>query len=126
FAIIVQILVLYVATTSFSSWYRLRHVPGPRLAGFTRFWLAITSLGGRMQQVWVDLEKDYDSRVVRIGPSMVTTSDPLAIRRLASARSSAQKDEWYRRARFAKGVDTLFTLTDAKVHDGYKSKAAAG
>ncbi|KAK6224057.1 hypothetical protein LQW54_000204 [Pestalotiopsis sp. IQ-011] len=57
---------------------------------------------------------------------MITTSDPGTIRRMAGARSTCHKDEWYRRARFEAGIDTLFTLLHPKAHDEYKSKAAAG
>jgi hypothetical protein len=110
---------------NFHSWYRLRHIPGPLQAALSSFWLAFTSLKGHNNDLWIRLDKDY-GELVRVGPNLVTTSDPSTIRRMAGARSTCQKDEWYRRARFEAGIDTLFTLLHPKVHDEYKSKTAAG
>jgi hypothetical protein len=107
------------------SWYRLRHIPGPFQAALSSFWLAFLSLKGHSNELWIDLDKQY-GKLVRIGPDLVTTSDPKTIRQMASARSTSAKHDWYRRARLGKDVDTLFTLLHPKVHDGYKAKAAAG
>lgn len=111
--------------TNFRSWYRLRHIPGPLHAALSAYWLAINSLKGHNNDLFIQLDEDYGG-VVRVGPNMVTTSDPGTIRRMAGARSTCHRDEWYRRARFEAGIDTLFTLLHPKAHDEYKSKAAAG
>ncbi|ETS87125.1 hypothetical protein PFICI_00953 [Pestalotiopsis fici W106-1] len=111
--------------TNLHSWYRLRHIPGPSQAALSSFWLAFTSLKGQNNDLWIHLDEKY-GQLVRVAPNLVTTSDPKTIRRMASARSTCWKDEWYRRARFEAGIDTLFTLLHPRAHDEYKSKAAAG
>jgi hypothetical protein len=120
---LVTSLVAYLSNALYG-WWRLRHIPGPPLAGFSALWLTFAVSKGQNHELWTRLDNKY-GRVVRVGPNMVTTSDPVVIRRMASARSMAFKDEWYSRAQIG-SVDILFTLLHPKTHDDYKAKAAAG
>lgn len=40
-------------------WYRLRHIPGPWICGFTSLWLVKECLGPRIDQSWKKLVDQY-------------------------------------------------------------------
>jgi len=61
-----------------STYWRLRHIPGPFWANFTnlpRIWWVKS---GRSQEIHLELHKKYGD-IVRFGPNMVSISDPAAI-----------------------------------------------
>ena len=47
------VLALYLAVTRVAAWLRLRHVPGPRGTGWSKFWLIRRQATGKLV---VDLE----------------------------------------------------------------------
>lgn len=44
--ILAAITIAYYVVTSFLSYRKLRHIPGPRLAAFSQFWLFKVTAGG--------------------------------------------------------------------------------
>lgn len=42
------VLLAYIATSTIKSWHRLRHIPGPPGAGFSKWWMLRNTLGGNM------------------------------------------------------------------------------
>lgn len=41
-------LVVYLVATSIGSWLRLRHIPGPRVAGWSKIWLVKRQVTGKL------------------------------------------------------------------------------
>lgn len=38
----------YCSVSTYTTWRRLRHIPGPRSAGFNKWWMLRNTLGGNM------------------------------------------------------------------------------
>jgi len=117
-------LALYYVVSSFTTWYRLRHVPGPFLASFSYLWLMRNNLLGISSTKLVHIKK-YGS-VVRVGPNYVLTDDSAAIRRISGARSTYGRDAWWTALRIDPRQDNMLTTVDTAVHDRLKAQTANG
>lgn len=113
----------YYIVSSYASWLRLRHVPGPFLASFSYLWLARINLLGITSDGLLSLRK-YGS-VVRIAPNYVLTDDPAALRRISGARSKYGRDVWWTGLRIDPRSDNMLTTTDVAAHDHLKSQTAS-
>ncbi|KXX74701.1 Pisatin demethylase [Madurella mycetomatis] len=111
----IGILILWVLFTRIRNWYALRHIPGPRTAGWSKFWLVRRQINGRLLQDLRDVSKKYGP-VARIGPRWVVVSSPSEIRRIWSIRSGYQRSPWYRGFRFDPNSDSVITMVDNKEH----------
>lgn len=58
-----DLLLLFLVLRFGKIYWRLRHVPGPRLAAFTDLWRLITVWGGRAETTYLDLHKKYGAWV---------------------------------------------------------------
>ncbi|KAI2625085.1 hypothetical protein GGR54DRAFT_594839 [Hypoxylon sp. NC1633] len=112
---------LWYIASAIVAWYRLRHIPGSFFASFSYLWMT--------KSILLDtLEKDLSGlktcgMLVRIGLNSVVTSNPEALRRIASARSRYTKDEWYASARFSPDQITMVILFDNHSHNKQKAKS---
>ncbi|KAI1395877.1 BcABA1, cytochrome P450 monooxygenase [Hypoxylon fuscum] len=113
----------YYLISAFTTWYRLRHVPGPFLASFSYLWLANVAKSGRQFWIYRDMYKKYGP-LIRVGPNELSTDDPEVIRKMNGVRSSYGRDPWYVAARFDPYHDNVFTLLEAGSHDKFKAKIA--
>lgn len=84
------LLVFWLGPTA-KSWWRLRHVPGPRLASSSWLWSASKMFWGQAN-AYEELNKYR--LVVRVGPNQVVVDDPSAFRQINGARSLASRDTW--------------------------------
>ncbi|KAM7208157.1 cytochrome P450 [Naviculisporaceae sp. PSN 640] len=115
---------LYYLVSSLTTWYRLRHVPGPFLASFSYLWLMKNNLLG-ISSTQLESLKKYGS-VVRIGPNYVLTDDPIALRRISGARSPYGRDDWWKALRIDPRQDNMLTTMDTAAHDRLKAQTANG
>ncbi|KAE9374995.1 pisatin demethylase [Stipitochalara longipes BDJ] len=107
-------------------WLRLRHIPGPPLAGWSKAaWLLRKALGGRFHLDTAEVCEKYGS-IVRIGPNELVTNDPDVLRRMSAVRSLYTRSEWYDGARFEPEYDSMFSERDEERHNMLRSKAAMG
>lgn len=67
------------------SWWHLHHIPGPFLASLTNFTRMRWVLTKRAHFIHQDLHKKYGD-VVRMGPNMVSISNPAVIHTLYPTR----------------------------------------
>ncbi|KAH8891802.1 cytochrome P450 [Thozetella sp. PMI_491] len=118
----VGIIAGYVLYTLWS-WYRLRHIPGPRLAGCSYFWVALNAISGNNYEAYLDLRK-YGS-LVRTGPNFLVTDDPDVLRTIAGSHSNYRRDTWYSAGRMTT-LDTMISILDTPRHDAIKAKTARG
>lgn len=118
------LLAVYYVVSAVRSWSRLRSVPGPWVATFSYAWLARVAASGRQGPIYRDLNKQYGSPLVRIGPNELTTDDPELLRRMAGARSAYGRDGWYLGAQFNPYHPNMFTMLDVREHDRAKAKTA--
>jgi hypothetical protein len=72
---IIGLLVLTLFAYLIRQHWRLRHFPGPFLASLSNLQRAYWVQTGRSQEVYYDLHSRYGD-FVRLGPSMVSISDP--------------------------------------------------
>lgn len=72
--------ILYIGMLLIQRYAALSHIPGPRLAAWTDFWLLYKyRSGGNAKQLYNDLERRYGP-TFRYGPKRVMFSDPAAVR----------------------------------------------
>jgi len=121
---VVIILITSYALTAIRTWYRLRHIPGPRLASFSYLWMVLNTMRGRNDKAYLGLRK-YGS-IARNGPNYLVTDDPEVLRRLASARSKYARDSWYAAAKWYPNIETMGSMLDTAEHDAFKAKTAGG
>ena len=69
------ILLSIITTWYLRSYLRLRHVPGPFWAKFSNLPRFLWVAGGKAHEIHIDLHRKYGD-IVRIGPNMVSVTDP--------------------------------------------------
>ncbi|KAK4245539.1 cytochrome P450 [Corynascus novoguineensis] len=115
-------------------WQRLRHIPGPPLAGFSRlFWLVPMARSGDLPG-WMRVAEQKYGRIVRVGPNMLMTTDWKLWRRIMSARSRYVRAERFKGFRLDPTKDHVLSLTDEREHSrlrtimihGYSGKEVEG
>ncbi|KAK3346974.1 cytochrome P450 [Lasiosphaeria hispida] len=102
-------------------WQQLRHVPGPRLAGFTSLWITWRHIRATIHEECKDVAEKYGP-LVRIGPNEVICTDLETIHRICSFKSGYRKDNWYRIGRMSKDQDSVFTTLDPELRREKKKK----
>ncbi|KAF2676291.1 cytochrome P450 [Lentithecium fluviatile CBS 122367] len=117
------ILVVWYVVSSFQTWYRLRHIPGPFLGKFSYLFMLKTQASGKQHFTFREVNAKYGS-LARIGPNELTTNDPELIRRMSAARSTYFRSDWYRGMRLDPHTDNVLSERDVKVHDERRAKMA--
>ena len=123
---------------------RLRHFPGPKLAGWTRIPLILWHFSGRVHLKFQEINETYgrsSSRqalngslethrtkgpLAQVAPGVLLTSDPELIRRMAAPRSRYKRNTWYMAFRFNPNKDHVGCERDNEAHAQLKSKLTPG
>ncbi|KAK5653208.1 hypothetical protein OQA88_9106 [Cercophora sp. LCS_1] len=116
---------IYIFISRFRTWYRLRHIPGPTSAGWSKLWLLKHQLGGRLPKDLADACEKYGS-LTRVGPNWLVCSDPAEIRRTWSIRSGYRRADWYKGFRFDPNSDSILTSVDNNEHHRLKRNLLPG
>lgn len=80
--------ILHLSWTYFTS--PIKNVPGPFLAKFTNLWRFFDTYGGRPELTQQILHEKYGS-VVRLGPDVVSISDPKLLRTIYNTKGNYLK-----------------------------------
>jgi len=112
-------------TYSYLAYARLRHFPGPKLAGWTRIPLILWHMGGRVHLKFQEINETYGSIAV-IAPGVLLTSDPELMRRMAAPKSRYKRNVWYMAFRFNPDKDHIGCERDNGAHSQMKLKLAPG
>ncbi|KAI1167081.1 cytochrome P450 [Nemania serpens] len=112
---------LAVVAHGFWSWQRLRHIPGPSLAGFSSVWMVRKSLTGRFHQHLRHVADNYGP-LARIGPNELLSTDPDVLRMMSAVRSPYTKGVFYETGRITPQQDTVVSLRDDDEHRALRAK----
>ncbi|KAM7219647.1 Cytochrome P450 [Rhypophila decipiens] len=106
-------------------WYRLRHIPGPWICGFTSLWLLRKCFGPRIDLSWKELVEKYGP-VVRMAPNEIILADVDELLRIQSPRSVYRKDDWYLIGQINPPFHNLLSMQDKDVRRERKRKVTPG
>ncbi|KAI0451651.1 putative benzoate 4-monooxygenase cytochrome P450 [Xylaria acuta] len=119
--------VLTFALRAFLSWNRLRHIPGPLLSSLTNLPRVLWVKTGQSQKYHRQLHEKY-GEVVRLGPNMVSISNPEVIPILYPTRPGFPKSDLYATlrpySRDNNGLKVVFNTQDETLHKQIKSPIA--
>ncbi|TDZ40601.1 Cytochrome P450 monooxygenase lolP1 [Colletotrichum spinosum] len=118
-------LVIYHIGSVFRQYARLRHITGPRTAGFSKLWLIRTIYSGRGHLKFFEAYKKYGT-LVRVGPNDIMTCDPDLMKRMLGVRTSYTRSKWYDAMRLDPGKDNVLSMRDNEAHNKLRSQMAAG
>ncbi|KAM7204219.1 Cytochrome P450 [Naviculisporaceae sp. PSN 640] len=118
-------LLLYDLGRRTRRWYRLRHVPGPWICGWTSLWLLKQHLGPRIDQSWKKLVEEYGP-VVRMAPNEILLADADELVRIQSPRSVYRKDDWYQIGQMSPPHHNLLSMQDKEARRERKRKVGPG
>lgn len=104
-------------------WRTLRHIPGPRLAGFTSLWMTWYHIRGTVHEAYQQVSEQYGP-LVRIGPNEVICTDIDALHRISSFKGGYRKDVWYKLGQMTPGIDSVFSTIDPELRRERKKKIA--
>ncbi|KAJ9148898.1 Pisatin demethylase [Pleurostoma richardsiae] len=124
-SLLVIILLAYYVAVTYYSYQRLSHIPGPRGAGFSKWWMLRNTLSGNMHLALKRACDDY-GLLARVGPNTLVTNDPEVIKRMWTVRSPYKKGEFYDAVRFDPTRDNLISMRDDNLHNELRAKMAAG
>lgn len=136
------LLVTVVVLLWVRSWNRLRHVPGPFIAGWSKLWMLFNTMGGRMHLVVEEAGEKYGKRpaiptyiccsdfllgdLVRVVPNEVITRNPDDWRRIFAVRSDYVRSQWFECVQLEPGVENVLSERDDKLHNMLRAKMAIG
>ncbi|QUC21642.1 uncharacterized protein UV8b_05885 [Ustilaginoidea virens] len=115
----------WLAARTYRQYRRLSHVPGPRIAGFSRWWFARSTLSGRIHLDLYDVCKRYGS-LARVSPNDLVTSDPGLAKRMLAVRSPYTRSDWYNGLRFEPRVNSIVSVRDDSLHGVMRAQMASG
>ncbi|KAJ5673875.1 Cytochrome P450 [Penicillium macrosclerotiorum] len=111
--------------SSVTTWYKLRHFPGPFICKFSNLWSIYHQLAGDVGPAYLKLSK-YNSPLVRTGPHFLVTTDADVFKYVNGARSPYQRDPWWSVTRLDHKRSSLADTLDIATHDSKKAKLAGG
>ncbi|RYP77944.1 hypothetical protein DL771_000803 [Monosporascus sp. 5C6A] len=101
----------------------ISRVPGPRLARWSRLWIARALASGRSHEIWTEVNTKYGP-VARIGPNHVIVDDPEITRRILAARSGYVRGPWFDSVRIDPHIPNIVSERDVKKHSKIRAKLA--
>jgi hypothetical protein len=138
-------LITVTIVVNIRSWLRLRHIPGPPFAAFSKLWMLRKTSGGRFHLDLAEACEKYgtvpvlQSRrrssllilnppgpIVRIGPNNVVTNDFEVWRKINAVRSPYRRSNWYDGMRLDPDYGNILSERDDKIHNTLRAKMAAG
>ncbi|KAK4445614.1 cytochrome P450 [Podospora aff. communis PSN243] len=119
--LLLALLLFYRLTLRIHRWYRLSHIPGPPLAGWTSLWNTYHNWKCDVPMTLLALTQKYGP-VVRIGPNELICTDVDELLRITHFKSGWRKDRWYRLGRMMPGMDSVFSTLDPELRREKKRK----
>lgn len=123
--VIVIVVICFLLRNKFQPY--IYSIPGPRFAGFSNVWRFWDALAHVQHDTHIRLHRRYNSPLVRVGPRVVSFSDPQWIPKVYGLSSGFTKTRFYDmfvlpyRGQFTR---SLFTTLDETYHSTYKRPIA--
>ncbi|KPM37142.1 hypothetical protein AK830_g9413 [Neonectria ditissima] len=102
-------------------WSRLRHIPGPKLAGWSTCWQLKEALSGRYHDSLKRASDAYGEASYRL-----SYSGTFVLRNMSAVRSEYTKGGFYSSGRIVPGVDNVVSMRDEVKHKAMRAKMAPG
>ncbi|KAG5978910.1 hypothetical protein E4U54_007002 [Claviceps lovelessii] len=115
----------WLAISFYRQYKRLSHIPGPRSAGFSKWWFVRATLSGRVHLDLYQVCEKYGN-IARISPNDIVTCDIGLIRRMLGVRSHYTRSAWYNGMRFEPQKNNIVSMRDDATHAIMRSRMAAG
>ncbi|KAI1498335.1 cytochrome P450 [Biscogniauxia marginata] len=114
-ATFLAVVLLALASNVIWTWYRLRHIPGPLWACWSKYWQIKTQFQGNW---YLELKKvgDQYGELFRVGPNQLMTTDVDVVRRMAYTKSAYTRGPFYQTFRYLPNQDHSFSLLDDAEH----------
>lgn len=112
------LLVLHLVSLRVRAYARVRHLPGPWPARWTHLWLVRSMVTGEFGHAAAELHAQHGP-VVCLAPTLVSLSDPEAIRRV---KRKWQRGTPYDGMRMNPGEESLFVMRGKSEHDRLRAK----
>lgn len=127
-AIFIFVALFYAVLTAVQQRYNkaLRNIPGPELAKWTNLWRFFNVLRGDTHLDLLNLHRKH-GKMVRIGPNVVSVSEPTVIPMIYDTKGTFHKTAFYppESITWEKRVQpNIFSVTDETVHTEMKRKVA--
>lgn len=106
---------------------QLNSIPGPFAAGFTNLWRFWNAVRANPHEAHINLHRTTGSDLIRIGPRIVSISDPGMIPTIYGLNSGFTKTEFYTLHMLpyqGQYTPSLFTTLDEGYHAKYKRPIA--
>ncbi|KAI8688953.1 hypothetical protein NCS55_00150600 [Fusarium keratoplasticum] len=120
-----SVVIAGLGTRQFRRWHRLRHIPGPRGAGWSTWWQLSGALSGRYHE-HLKQAADQFGPLVRIGPNELLSTDPDVLRNMSAVRSTYTKGNFYMSGRIVPDVDNVVSERNEAKHKAMKAKMTPG
>ncbi|EDN09223.1 predicted protein [Histoplasma mississippiense (nom. inval.)] len=117
--------VAYLVVRRLQTWYRLRHIPGPRWCGWTDIWILWRAWTGSLYEDLGDLCQQHGP-LVRVAPNYVVCGNPAEVRRMWGVRSEWDRSPWYKGFQLDPPRDCTLSMRDNALHTVLRSKLAPG
>ncbi|KAK0616497.1 cytochrome P450 [Immersiella caudata] len=115
---------LWYLSTTLTSYFRLRNIPGPPLASLSYLWILLKMQSRQMHRIAISTQRRYGP-IVRIGPNEVLVYDPETLWHINAPRSGYGRGGWYEGMRFDPYGHNLFSEPDTALHDARKAQISA-
>ncbi|KAK5661800.1 hypothetical protein OQA88_9902 [Cercophora sp. LCS_1] len=112
--------VLFFTVHTLKSWLRLRHIPGPPLAGISPLWMLRKLSTGHFHDHLRHASTQHGP-LIRIGPNDLVCTSPSEIRRINSVRSPYTKGPFYETGRIIPGHDNIVSTRSEPAHKALRA-----
>ena len=116
YLVVVSFLLYYIFNKTWVAFFGpLSKIPGPVLAKWTHLRLKLAVISGKRLHYIHALHQKYGD-IIRISPSELSISDPLAVKEIHKVQSGYRKSAWYTALTREGATPGLFADTDIKRH----------
>lgn len=123
--VLVGAILLKVLYNFYIGYFHLRDFSGPRLAAYTRLWMASAYAQKNAGQIFLEANQKY-GKLTRVGPNHLLTDDPDITRRILAVDSKYTRSEWFDSLRFHPHYTSIASERDPSKHDALRTKVSAG
>lgn len=147
------LIITWIGLHTLRQYCRLRHIPGPPSAGFSKWWLARAVQSGRTHLDLYEVCRKYGTSsryednlylsraamfkpaktfyprigsIARVGPKDLITSDPDLMKHMLNVRTRYKRSDWYDGMRLDPSKDNVLSARDDMLHGNLRSKMASG